>query len=234
MASCPMTGCDAARVPAEEVRHGAIPARQAFGGHSVRIAVSLVAAVGIVVAAQVGIADPKLSRAAMIAGIALVLWLFELIPLYATTLMLWVAMVLLLGPLDAKSFSITAVLSVAVNPVIVLFFGGFVLSVAGTKYGIDAYIAGWMLRSVRRSPASAIVITIAMGIAPSPATAVLVALGASMGVPFVISTPPNAMVYGQGILRPRDFLIPGMILMVLGCVLVAFAGPLVLRWAGVG
>ena len=63
--------------------------------------------------------------------------------------------------------------------------------------------------------------------------AVLVALAASMGAPFVISTPPNAMVYGQGGLRSRDFLLPGMILMLAGCAFVTLAGPFLLRRAGV-
>jgi len=71
-----------------------------------------------------------------------------------------------------------------------------------------------------------------MGIAPSPVVAVLVALGASMGVPFVISTPPNAMVYGEGGLRSRDFFVTGLILMLAGCVAVVFAGPPLLKWVG--
>jgi solute carrier family 13 (sodium-dependent dicarboxylate transporter), member 2/3/5 len=81
--------------------------------------------------------------------------------------------------------------------------------------------------------AAAMLIQIAIGIAPSAQTAVLVALGASMGVPFVISTPPNAIAYGEGGLRPRDFLVPGMILMVVGCVMLAALGPWALRLAGV-
>ena len=40
-------------------------------------------------------------------------------------------------------------LSWAANPVMALFFGGFALSVAGSKYGIDAYVAGWMVRVSR-------------------------------------------------------------------------------------
>jgi len=80
--------------------------------------------------------------------------------------------------------------------------------------------------------ASAMLIPIAMGIVPSPWVAVIVALGASMGVPFVISTPPNALVYGQGGLRSRDFLVPGIILMLAGCAIVAIAGAPLLRWLG--
>ena len=399
------------------------------------------------------------------------LWLSEVIPLYATTLLLWVSIVLLLAPLD-PAFALQPVTSVAASPVMMLFFGGFVLSVAGAKYGIDAYIAGWMvklsggrrrllllalmagtavlsmwmsnfaasammiatlrplfsdhrgdapfrtalmlgvafaadfggiatpigtgpnliaigavsefrritfldwmlfgvptavlmlaltyvlltmryrvsgnlgivplpLRSLTRrgwaivvifaacvaagmteplhgypaalvglaaafvlfaaglldgrdlakvpwdtllliaggltlgnlfersglasalaaavnwnampnavlmlslvlacalisavasnTAAAAVLIPIAMGIAPSPTVAVLVALGASMGVPFVISTPPNSMVYGEGGLRSRDFFIPGLVLMLAGCAAVAFAGPPLLKWLG--
>ena len=90
--------------------------------------------------------DPKLFRASVVAGLCLVLWLSEAVPLFATTLLLWVGIVAFLGPVDPRSFSLPKVLSYASNPVIVLFFGGFALSAAGTRHGIDAYIAGWMVR----------------------------------------------------------------------------------------
>lgn len=432
----------------------------------------LVPSAAVVVAAST-IDDPKMSRAAAVAGVCLVLWLSEMIPLFATTLLLWVATVLVLSPLDPTAFGTARVLAAATNPVMVLFFGGFLLSVAGAKYGIDAYIASWMIRSsggrrrvllavvmgvtaclsmwmlntaaatmmvatlgallrgddedhsfrtalllglamaanfggiatpigtgpnliaigavashqtitfldwmsfalpisllmlgfayvllvtvhrvsgslrpakLARRPlgrrgwcvvavfsatvaawllepvhgvpaaivalamgaalfgtnlldasdlrqvgwetllliagglslghlfeasglasamagavdwdalpqtvlvlglvltcasisavasntaAAAILIQLALGIAPSPAIAILVALGASMGVPFVISTPPNAIVYGQGGIRSRDFLLPGAVLMLTGCVLLAVAGPYVLRRLGI-
>jgi solute carrier family 13 (sodium-dependent dicarboxylate transporter), member 2/3/5 len=434
---------------------------------------SLLSVAVVIAVARLSLRDPILSRAAMIAGTCLVLWLSEVIPLYATTLVLWVGTVLLLGPLDAKAFSLSRVLGGAVSPVLVLFFGGFVLSVAGAKYGVDANIAAWMIkvsggrrrtllfttmavtsvlsmwmlntaaaammlvtlrplfakdaggRSFRtamliglalganfggigtpigtgpnviavgavasryklgflhwmafgvpiaavmislaylmlvriyrvsgsvdvaevphrplsskgwcvvaifcatvtawlleplhgipaavtalatasvlfgtrlldapdlraigwdtllliaggltlgqvfddsglakalanatnwggwhptavlfglilacalvsavssNTAAAAVMIQIATSVSASPATAVLVALGASMGVPFVISTPPNAMVYGEGGLRPRDLMIPGVILMAVGCLALAMVGPSVLRWAGI-
>ena len=449
------------------------PAAKRTGRSFPSVVVPLLLIGAIAAGAHFGLRDPMLSRATILSGTCLVLWLFEVIPLYATTLILWAAMVLLLAPLDPAAFSLPRVISSATNPVMILFFGGFVLSAAGSKYGIDSYIAGWMVKTaggrrrllllavmivtatlsmwmlntaaaammvatlgpliagervepsfraamllglafaanfggigtpigtgpnliaigaiaqehhitfidwmifgvptaavmlalaymlllwlygvsgsvsglffphatlsrrawcvvaiffatvtawlleplhhvpsalvaiamaavlfgtrlldasdLRRigwdtllliaggltlgqlfddsglanalaasvewgalpagvvllglvticavisavssnTAASAILIQIAMGIAPSPATAVLVALGASMGVPFVISTPPNALVYGRGGLRSRDFLIPGTILMVVGCVLVAVVGPPVLRWAGI-
>jgi sodium-dependent dicarboxylate transporter 2/3/5 len=74
--------------------------------------------------------------------------------------------------------------------------------------------------------AAVIVLQIAMGLSSSsPAIVVLVAVSASMGVPFVISTPPNALVYGQ--------LLPGAVLMSLGRVLLALAGLKVLHFVGV-
>ena len=81
--------------------------------------------------------------------------------------------------------------------------------------------------------AAAMLVQIGLGIIPAPSVAVLVALGASMGVPFVISTPPNSMAYGQGGLSGRDFFIPGIVLMAAGCLLLATTGPAMLRWAGV-
>lgn len=106
-------------------------------------AANIVAAVAICL---ITIPDPKMSRAAAIAVACLVLWLTECIPLYATTLVLWVATVLFLSPLDPKAFGLSRTLSVLSNPVMPLFFGGFVLAIAGTKYGIDTAIADWMVK----------------------------------------------------------------------------------------
>ena len=91
--------------------------------------------------------------------------------------------------------------------------------------GLSAFISN--------TAAAAMLVQTGLGVVPSPSFAVLVALGASMGVPFVISTPPNAMAYGQGGLRPRDLFVPGLILMTSGCALLALTGPMVLRMMGV-
>jgi sodium-dependent dicarboxylate transporter 2/3/5 len=74
-----------------------------------------------------------------------------------------------------------------------------------------------------------ILVPLAWSIAPSPATAVLVAVGCSLGVPFVVSTPPNAMAVARG-LPSRDLLVVGVPLMLAGCALVALTGPRVLGW----
>lgn len=79
---------------------------------------------------------------------------------------------------------------------------------------------------------SALLIPVALEIDPSPATAILVAIATSLGAPFVISTPVNAMVAGEGA-RARDFLVPGVLLFVAGVALVAATGPSVLGLWGV-
>lgn len=60
---------------------------------------------------------------------------------------------------------------------------------------------------------------------------ILIAIGASFGMPFVISTPPNAMVVGAG-LRPRELLWPGLILMLAGCLLITLTGRQALQILG--
>jgi sodium-dependent dicarboxylate transporter 2/3/5 len=432
---------------------------------------SLVCA-GIVVVTEQNVGDPMLSSAASLAGICVVLWLSEVIPLYVTTFILWIGMVAVLGRLDPVTFSWSRVMAPVTSPVMVLFFGGFVLSIAGARYGIESWIAtrmirtaggskrllllsvmavtavlfmwmlntaaaammlvalrplfasdprdrsfrialllglafaanfggigtpigtgpnliaigalqsrhsitfvewmafgvpvtvvmlvltyvllvklytvsgtigrftwqarplqpgagwvialffatvlAWLLEPVHHVPsaliavamaavlfgtrllgaadlrlvrwdtllliaggitlgqlfdssglartiavsvgwsslhptavlfglilacavisavssntaAAALVIQIAMGITSSTSTPILVALGASMGIPFAISTPPNAMVYGEGGIRPRDLLITGTVLMIVGCLLITLIGPSVLQWLG--
>src|SRR5215208_4711048 len=65
------------------------------------------AAGGAVATVALRIDDPKQSRAALVAGVCLVLWLTELVPLYATTIVLWAGTALFLGPLDLKKFSLS-------------------------------------------------------------------------------------------------------------------------------
>ena len=64
---------------------------------------------------------------------------------------------------------------------------------------------------------------------PHPSVAILIALAASLGIPFVISTPINAMVHGEGV-RARDFFIVGFPLMLAGCLLLALTGFYVLSF----
>lgn len=60
--------------------------------------------------------------------------------------------------------------------------------------------------------AATMLIPLAAGIDPAPSTAILIAIAASLGIPFAISTPPNAMVYGEGGITFSDLAILGLIL----------------------
>jgi sodium-dependent dicarboxylate transporter 2/3/5 len=91
-----------------------------------------------------------------------------------------------------------------------------------------------LFSAVMSNTATAVfLIPLAGGLIPDHSTPILIAISASFGIPFVISTPPNAMVFGQGGLRFSDLFWPGVVLMLGGCVLVSATGPMVLRWAGI-
>ena len=79
----------------------------------------------------------------------------------------------------------------------------------------------------------ALLVPLGLAVDPSPSTAIAIAIGASFGMPFTISTPPNAMVYGTGDVPSRDLLWIGVPLMLIGCMVVTLTGPLVLHVYGV-
>lgn len=79
---------------------------------------------------------------------------------------------------------------------------------------------------------AAFLIPLAATLDPAPSTAIIVAVACSLGMPFAVSTPANAMAVAGG-LRTTDLLVPGLILMVGGCVLVALTGPFVLGMVGI-
>jgi sodium-dependent dicarboxylate transporter 2/3/5 len=91
-----------------------------------------------------------------------------------------------------------------------------------------------LLASLMSNTATAVLfIPLATAFIPAPSTAILVAISASFGIPFIISTPPNAMVFGKGGLRFGDLFWPGIALMILGCVIVSLTGKTVLNFAGI-
>ncbi len=91
-----------------------------------------------------------------------------------------------------------------------------------------------VLASLMSNTASVIMlIPLATALIPSPSTAILVAISASFGIPFIISTPPNAMAFGEGGVRSSDLFWPGIIIMLLGCLIISTTGPAVLKLAGI-
>ena len=95
-------------------------------------------------------------------------------------------------------------------------------------------LASATLSALMSNTATAVMlIPLAHALVPDPSTAILVAIAASFGIPFVISTPPNAMVYGEGGLKFKDLFLPGIIIMILGCLLISLTGRAILRFAGI-
>ena len=96
-------------------------------------------------------------------------------------------------------------------------------------------VAAASLSALMSNTATAVMlIPLAMAIVPSPTTPILIAVGASFGLPFLISTPQNAMAFGQGGVKFGDLFWPGIVLMIVGCLLVSLTGRTVLEFAGVG
>ena len=106
---------------------------------------------------------------------------------------------------------------------------GLPLSLRVTGFVLLAAIMGAVMSN---TASTAVLIPLAMGLALPRSIAVLIALGSSFGVPFIISTPPNSMVYGEGGLSGRDLLRVGLPLMIVGALFVGLAGPSILRWLG--
>ncbi|MBF5045699.1 sodium:sulfate symporter [Aggregicoccus sp. 17bor-14] len=99
-------------------------------------------------AALGGLADPEQARAALVVGCVLLLWLSESVPAFVPTLLLLVATPLLLGGYGPE-YRLPALLREAADPVLALFFGGFALSVAASRHGIDAFLAQRVVRLAR-------------------------------------------------------------------------------------
>jgi sodium-dependent dicarboxylate transporter 2/3/5 len=95
-----------------------------------------------------------------------------------------------------------------------------------------ALVAAALASVMSNTGSAALLIPLAGSVDPSPSAAVIVAVAASFGIPFGISTPPNAMAVAAG-LRTQDLLVPGLVILVGGCALVALTGQAVLRTFGV-
>lgn len=95
---------------------------------------------------------------------------------------------------------------------------------SGLRIALLVTLAALMSAVMSNTATATMIIPLAYAIDPSPATPILIALGCSLGMPFAISTPPNALVYGEG-LKASDLLLPGVVFMVLGCALVTLVGP---------
>jgi solute carrier family 13 (sodium-dependent dicarboxylate transporter), member 2/3/5 len=95
-------------------------------------------------------------RQASILVLAAGFWAFEIIPLYATSLMVVILEILLLGrpggDLNMGPGGYTVFLEPFASPVIMLFLGGFILAAAMHKHRVDRVIARRLLRIFGTKP----------------------------------------------------------------------------------
>ena len=138
-------------------------------------------------------------------------------------------------------------------PTLMLIAGGIALGTLLEESGVVTIAAEWMpfnavgpvlrllvlclisalLSALMSNTAAAtFLIPVALSVLPVPSTGIIIAVASSLGVPFVISTPPNAMAAGHG-LPSGDLLVPGLTLMVGGCIIIALTGPWVLSAVGI-
>ena len=91
-----------------------------------------------------------------------------------------------------------------------------------------------LLASLMSNTATAVLlIPLGYALVPFPSTAILIAVSASFGIPFVISTPQNAMAFGEGGVKFGDMFWPGIGLMIVGCLVVSLTGRAILNFAGI-
>jgi sodium-dependent dicarboxylate transporter 2/3/5 len=102
-----------------------------------------------------------------------------------------------------------------------LWLGSFVL--------LSAILAALMSNTAT----AALLIPLGLLLDHSASTAVIIAVATSFGMPFPISTPPNAMVYGTGKVTVGELLQIGLPLMLIGCVIVTLSGTWFLGLIGI-
>ena len=107
--------------------------------------------------------------------------------------------------------------------------GDIPLTMRITAFTLTAALMGAVMSN---TASAAMLIPLALGLGLPRSIAVLIAIGTSFGVTFTISSPPNAMAYGEGGLSARDLLRVGAPIMIIGCLVVGLTGPLVLRLVG--
>lgn len=95
-------------------------------------------------------------RTAVVLVFAAFSWFFELLPQFATSLMIVLLLIFFLGSnggiLDMGHSGYVVFLAPFASPIIMLFFGGFMIAKALHKYHLDAYIAQRAFTRFGRSP----------------------------------------------------------------------------------
>ena len=110
-----------------------------------------------------GIADltPVQQRMIAIFAFAALMWMFEIIPNWTTSLIVIVVMLLtvsnkglafLCDPTAGTLVDYKSIMASFADPVVMLFMGGFVLAIIASKYGMDAVIAKGLLGLFGKKP----------------------------------------------------------------------------------
>jgi sodium-dependent dicarboxylate transporter 2/3/5 len=127
------------------------------------------------------------SRMLFILLLAAALWLFEIIPAYAVGILVIALQILLLGNPQGGVFAVEpddweTFVVVLGHPLIWLFFGGFVLSAAASRTGLDLSLARRLLRQAQGSPARLLfgimagALTLSMFMSNTATTAMMLAI----------------------------------------------------------
>jgi sodium-dependent dicarboxylate transporter 2/3/5 len=112
-------------------------------------------------------------------------------------------------------------------------------SIMGTDYPRWVTLGGLVFASatlaalMSNTATAALLVPLGLQLHGGSSTAIIIAIAASFGMPFPISTPPNALVYGTGSLRVADLLVLGLVVMVIGCVVVTLTGAGFLSWLSI-
>jgi len=144
-------------------------------------------------------------QAAFMAGVFVVtafLWITEALPLFATALLAVLLQIILLanpgrwpglGFAGSNGPNTTAILSGAVEPVLLLFFGGFVMARAAESTGLDKTLSAALLRRMGNRPgnllAGVMLITTALSCFMSNTATTAMVL--TLIVPLVAAMPPG-------------------------------------------
>ena len=93
-------------------------------------------------------------------------------------------------------------------------------------------VLGMLMTTFMSNTATAnLLIPIAVSLEAHPALlAVTIAMVCSTSMALPVSTPPNAIAFGSGMLRAKDLVLPGLLITLLGLGLLLFVAPYYWRW----
>lgn len=177
------------------------PSRQSRNGVWLVLAVALA-----VLAAWASLKTGQTTReTAFMSGIfvlAAVLWVSEALPLFATSLLVIGLQILLLanpggwsglGFENGSSPSYREILGIAADPVLVLFFGGFVLAHAAVKEGVDRAMSALMLRPFGSEPRRVLpgVMVVTLMFSPWMSNTATTTMMLALVTPMLAALPPG-------------------------------------------